>query len=93
MPAACAHSKLRPGWAFTEARNGACWGGRIAGPQAGSGSIVFGGGWAQNLAPKPECGTVASRRSCRGRLGGGAWTAAASSALCRQGVGSGKEPL
>ena len=63
LPAACAHSKLRPGWAFTEARNGACWGGRIAGPQAGSGSIVFGGGWAQNLVPKPACGTVASRRS------------------------------
>ena len=38
LPAACAHSKLRPGWAFTEARNGACWGGRIAGPQAGSGA-------------------------------------------------------
>jgi hypothetical protein len=33
------------------------------------------------------------RRSCRSRLGGGAWTAAASSARCRQGVGSGKEPL
>ncbi len=31
------------------------------------------------------------RGSCRGRLG--AWTAVASSALCRQGVGSGKEPL